>query len=95
MQLQLLKVFQVLDSKATMKDMLEACRNIFINSDEYNITRYPFNNSEVDTVANAIYEYILHTADPSLREIEFNIERPLEENPSSTMSMLQCFQRKC
>jgi hypothetical protein len=78
MQTQLLKAFQVLDNKATMNDMLEACRRLFINSDEYNLSRHPFDNSEVEAVANAIYEYILCASDPSLREIAFNIDRPLE-----------------
>jgi hypothetical protein len=79
MQMQLLKAFQVLDGQATMSDMLEACRSLFMNSDEYScaITQ-PFDSSEIEAVANAIYEYILCPDAPSLREIVFNVKRPLE-----------------
>jgi hypothetical protein len=78
MQEQLLKAFQVLDCQAGMEDMLEACRSLFTHSDEYHLTQCPFDRSEVDAVANAIYEYILYPDAPSHREIVFNVHRQLE-----------------
>jgi hypothetical protein len=78
MQAQLLDAFKVLDSRATPRDMLEACRYLFIHSDEYQLARHPFDQTEVDAVARAIYEYILFPDAPSIREIVFTVDRPIE-----------------
>ena len=44
-----------------------------MNSDEYNCTiSNPYDSSEVETVAKAIYEYILEPDAPELREIVLN-----------------------
>jgi hypothetical protein len=78
MEMHMLKAFQILDSQSTMKDVLEACRQLFMHSDEYNWSiQYPFDSSEVNAVANAMYEYILDP-DVPLREIAFHVSRPLE-----------------
>lgn len=74
MQAQLLKAFQALDSHATMTDMREACRCLFLHSDEYQLVQVPFDPSEVDAVSRAIFEYILDP-DICLREIKFNRNR--------------------
>ena len=64
----LLRAFQVLDRTATMEDVLDARRQLFIESDEYNVSlRHPFDSSEVDGVANAILEYILNPGDPIVK----------------------------
>ncbi len=77
-KVELLKAFQVLNRQATTADILEACKSLFLHSDEYHLVQHPFAPSEVDAVANAIYEYILCPDAPSLREIKFSVERPVE-----------------
>ena len=79
MQLELLKAFQVLDSQATMECVREACKQLFLHSDEYQLAgENPFNASEVEVVSNAIYEYITSANDPVCREIVFDVARKLE-----------------
>jgi predicted HicB family RNase H-like nuclease len=78
MHVQLLEAFKVLDSGATMESILEACSQLFVESDEYNMSlEHRFDSSEVEAVANAIYEYIANPA-VALREIAFKVSRPLE-----------------
>ncbi len=76
----LLSAIRVLDQQATQEDLLEACRRLFIHSDEYTVAMYshPYDRSEVDAVANAIFEFIT-TRDKldSYREIRFRVSRPL------------------
>jgi hypothetical protein len=78
MHQKLLRAFQILDQRATMDDVLSACRNLFLHSDEYHVARHPFEHSEVETVAKAIYEFILDPGSTLNRKIEFNANRPLE-----------------
>ena len=80
MQLDALNAFRALDAHATMQDMLEACRDLFMHSTEHSCaTPCPFDRSEVDAVANAILEYIVgDPLTPAIREIVFSITRPLE-----------------
>ena len=78
MQAQVLRAFQTVDSQATMDDVLEACRQLFIESDKYcHQLEQPFHPSEVDAVAKGICEYIENPDDPALREITFSVSRPL------------------
>jgi hypothetical protein len=79
MHVQVLQAFQVLEGATARSDVLEACRQLFMHSDEYyHAGQNPFAPSEVDAVANAICEYIEHPDAPALREIVFNVPRPLE-----------------
>ncbi len=79
MQVQLLAAFQVLDRNASTKDVLEACRQLFIESDQYTHSReQPFDRDEVDAVANAIYGYLLDPDNRADREIVFKVSRQLE-----------------
>ncbi len=79
MQPEILDAFQVLDVRATRKDVFQSCRDLFISSDEYtHALPHPFTSSEVDAVANAICEYIANPDAPVLREIVFTTSRPLE-----------------
>jgi hypothetical protein len=62
-----------------MEDVLDAYRQLFIHSDEYSVSfENPFDSSEVDAVAKAMYEYILNPDDPAIREIVFRVPRRLE-----------------
>jgi hypothetical protein len=79
MRIQVLQAFQVLDSAMTWSDVLEACRQLFMHSDEYCVAvQYPFVSAEVDAVAKAIFEYIQNPDYPVLREIVFQVPRALE-----------------
>lgn len=81
MHVQVLQAFRMLEGATARSDVLEACRQLFIYSDEYHHAgQNPFSPSEVDAVANAICEYIEHPDDPALREIIFSVPRPLEGN---------------
>lgn len=79
MELGLLAAFQALDRHSTTKDIKDACRQLFLQSDEYCLAgSYPFDAVEIEEVANAIYDYIECPDRHPPREIRFNISRPLE-----------------
>ncbi|MDX1964171.1 MAG: hypothetical protein SFX18_13540 [Pirellulales bacterium] len=76
---QVLQAFQVLEGATTWSDVLEACRQLFMHSDEYHHAgQNPFVPAEVDAVGKAILEYIENPDYPVLREIVFQVPRPLE-----------------
>jgi hypothetical protein len=81
MQAEVLAAFQVLDRHASREDVLEACRRLFIESDEcIHALQRPFDRDEVDAVANAIWEYILDGGLQTCRDIVFKAPRTLEGN---------------
>lgn len=75
----IVEAFRVLDSTATTDDILVACRQLFMDSDECHCAQpKPFDASEVDAVAKALYGYILDPDAAGPREIVFSFHRPLE-----------------
>jgi hypothetical protein len=75
MQEEILRAFTVLDSAATKDGVLEACKMLFTESDEFTHSHNPFSESEVESVAKAIYEYIEKPFGPEVRQIFFLDER--------------------
>ena len=74
----IMRAFQALDRQVTIPDVREACKQLFLRSDEYSHAgQFPFSASEVDAVGSAIYDYIADPTEP-LREIVFDVPRILE-----------------
>ncbi len=69
---QLLLAMHVLDRHSSTEDVIAACRQLFVKSDLYvHSAQSPYTLSETNTVARAIFEYIVTHEDGALREIRF------------------------
>lgn len=77
--MEILKAFQALNSQATIADIIDACRRLFVESDESrHASRHAFAQSEIDAIATLIYEYVRDPRASADREVVFKMSRPLE-----------------
>jgi hypothetical protein len=75
----LLEAFRVIDPSATMAGIRDACRQLFLSSDEFaHAGDYPFESSDIGAVADAIFDYIQGPYNVNSHEIVFSACRPLE-----------------
>jgi len=74
---QLLNALKFVDHRATLDDIAQACKRLFVHSDEYHCTRMPFSEYEVDAVGRALSQFISEPHSRVFREIEFEKERPV------------------
>jgi len=76
MHADVLKAFQIVDCRSTDKDVLVACRDLFVQSDQFtHAGDIAFEPSEIDAVAHAIYSYIRDPDNVTKREIQFDVPR--------------------
>jgi hypothetical protein len=69
MRPEILKAYQVLARSATVDDIRDACRQLFLESDLFKCARTPYEPSEVEEVTDAIFEYIQYIDDDATKEL--------------------------